>query len=242
MNHCQKTLQFLFVTLIVIFIIPSCSIAREYSAGIKVGTSLSEFWGKDKLSYATKSKRLLGKTGFIYFSMQINNYFSVQPEFGYVKKGKQIELDYSAYQESSNAVTLSDFVWEESYKLEYFEVPILAKVSIPLPRPLKARCSIYCGPTMDFLFSASKTIHDNGTPLLLDLNDETKKFDAGLSLGLACEVHFYHGALIVDMRASEGFLTFSALSPLEKQISPSSKQADVKNRTAYCLVGYEYEF
>ena len=228
-------------SLIALIVIVPCSFALEYSVGIKFGHTVSEFWGKDDLSYASKWCRVKGKPEFLFISVKCNTYVSLQAEFGqYVKKGEQIELDYSAYTDSAMTPVLSNFIWEEVYTYEYREIPIVAKILIPLRYPVK--CSVYGGPQLDFLVSASKLINDFGIRHSFDLRDETQKYDIGIVVGCECKIPFIMGSLIIDLRASEGLLTTAKTSSLENRLYPGSKAANRKNRTAYLMAGYEYEF
>lgn len=219
---------------------PGHSYAIEYNAGIKVGESFSDFWGKDKLYWASKSYNVAGRTGYLSLSVKFNNYFSLQPEIGYVKKGKQIDFYYNAYTYYGDSVELSNLLWQELLRFEYIEIPVLARLSIPSSLPVKF--SFYAGPHMDILYSATKFINDNGTYSWLKINDETNRYDIGLSIGCSCEIPIFHGALILDERASGGFLTTSRISSIERQVNPSARNNDTKNRTAYFMVGYAYKF
>jgi hypothetical protein len=235
-----KILRGVFFPLLVALLFSHFSYGFDCSLGIKPGASLSNFWGKDDLSWASRSSGVVGITGFLSFSLQFNKWCALQPELGYAHKGKFIQLDYSSYLYNGDSLALSNLAWQEKYRFEYIEIPVLVKFSIPLKLPVAF--SMYGGPQVDFLYSAGKYINDAGMITWLNVKDESNPYDLGASIGCTCEIPFFHGTIIVDERISQGFITTSKVSSLEKQVSPAAKNSDRKNRTIYCMVGYAYKF
>jgi hypothetical protein len=240
MKHSFEIFRGVFFLLLVIVLSPRFTGALECSLGIKPGASLSNYWGKDDLSWASRSSGVVGITGFLSLSLQFNKWFTLQPELGYVTKGKFAHLNYSSYLNTGDSMALINLAWQEKYLFEYIEVPILAKFSVPLKSPLLF--SLYGGPQADFLSSAKQYINDFGTITWLNLNDESNRYDLGVTLGCTCEIPFFHGVIILDERISQGFITTAKVSSIEKQVNPSAKNADRKNRTIYYMVGYAYKF
>lgn len=210
----------------------------EYSAGFKIGKSASGFWGKDDLGYATSSKCIVDNTGFLQFSMRSKIGLGFQVEAGYARKGKHIEIMTDALVDSAKTPAIVHNLWQEEYKLEYLEIPLLMQWAPPLRLPLK--CFVYAGPQLDFLYTAKKTIFDNETMVWLDISDETPRLDIGIAAGGGCAIPFCHGAILIDARWTSGFLTTAKPGRLEKQVNQNSKRYDRKNYAVNFMVGYVY--
>lgn len=210
----------------------------EYSAGFKIGKSASGFWGKDDLRYATSSNRIVDNTGFLQFSIQSKSGLGFQGELGYARKGKHIEIMTDALMDSAKTPVIVHNRWQEDFKLEYLEMPLLIQWAPLLRLPLK--CFVYAGPQFDFLYSAKKTIFDNGTMIWQDISDETPRFDIGIAAGGGCAIPFCHGAILIDARWTSGFLTTAKPGHLEKQINPGPKSYDRKNYAVNFMMGYVY--
>jgi len=159
----------LFVLTIVFFGFTNI-IAQNIKYGSKIGVNIANITGDETDDLNTKTSLLAGAVAEI----MISDEFSFQAELLYSAQGAK--SDYSE--------TLDDVTFRyTSVKLEYINVPLLAKFYITEGFSLEA------GPQVGFLITADREFEktDNGEIEKgeKDILDEIKGIDFGLDFGLA---------------------------------------------------------
>jgi Outer membrane protein beta-barrel domain len=224
--------------LICILSITSMVYAFDLSTGFMIGGSVSDFWGKDKLGYPLQSRYRLETSALAEVSAAFDEYFGARMELCYLKKGKRFVVDYlSTGPDDKGVMNTYNSQWDETIKLDYIEIPLLAQVCIL--RSKKTSLSLYCGPAFDFLILARDDVLDNVTPIYSDIKDETNTFDFCGVAGLSCKRSLGPGGIKADLRFSGGFLTSSKVSLLQRSEDPTAVAADRKNWIIAVLIGYE---
>lgn len=185
--------------------------------GVKGGLSLSQVQA-DLLDTDNRT----GFVGGVYASFDLARYVAIQPELLFVRKGAKL---------FSTDVTIGGVHVGElgsTLDVDYFEVPVLLRLSLPTPDPLGLR--LLAGPVVSV--KSSEKLSTTGllqTELGTDL---IKTTDFGLALGGAMAVRL-ENLLVVG----EGRYTFGVTN-----ISDLPFGGDVKNGTIYAMLGLEFAF
>ncbi len=149
---------------------------QELSAGgIKGGLSIANVSFKESVF---DGKSLLGFQAGVFFTFDVSEYISIQPEGYYAMKGSR----------------LSD---ESDFKLTYIEVPVLIKVTLPVEGGL--RPSLFAGGYGAFQLSAKYKSAGATTDV-----ENLKKFDYGMVFGGCVELGMGGVKLLLDARYTVG--------------------------------------
>ena len=182
------------------------------SAGVHLGLSLAQLVGKDAPSavneHTDKPEITLGVHGRVGFS----DWLSLQPELLFISKGRRDNRD---------GMLLG------TIELDYFEVPLLARITIPVSERIAPY--LLAGPALGFLLRFQLTNEADGS--VTDRTDQAKRIDVSGVLGAGVEVALtrQHG-LTLEARYDRSFTRF-----LENG-------DDVKNRAFAFMLGYQYSF
>lgn len=136
--------------------------------GVKGGVNFSNIYNED----VDDNNMLTSFNAGIYAAFPINDFIAIQPEILYSRKGAELTYD--------NALASG----EAKFKLNYIEVPVLAKFN------LTKNLNIHAGPYFAYLIDAQvKNESDGGSFDFEDNfdNDDFNKFDVGISAGLGLE-------------------------------------------------------
>ncbi len=170
--------------------------------GPKAGLNIANLGGDDADELIGES--LDSKTGFgggIFFMYQFSNMFAIQPEAYYSMKG-------ATYKEGGVEFT---------YTLDYFEVPLLLKLIIPIEGS-NIRPSIFAGPAIGFNTTSKVKVEFDGESQEEDLKD-AKSTDFSLVFGGGIGFMVGKNELGVDIRYILGL----------SSIDDSSEAVDLKN-------------
>lgn len=181
------------------------SAQMRISPGVKAGINISNLYGDDVNSPDSKVGFVAG--GFV--SIGVSELFAVQPEIFYSQKGAKD--------------TVADT--EITTRLDYIEIPVLAKLSFPTESTVTP--VFFAGPAVGIEASAkAKSDGDEA-----DIED-TKSTEFGLVVGGGAQlaVGDAGGAVTADVRYVLGLTS----------IDDSSEELDVKNGTISLLVGYAF--
>lgn len=186
-------------------------------AGIKGGINIStpSQTGSDAL--ALKWETI---TGFIigaYYRFDVNEYFSLQPELYYSRKGGELE-------ESVGGISAT-----KTLKIDYLELPLLAKFTIPTQGNLKP--SFFAGPYGAIKLSDQGKLEIFGLGIeegLIDVNG----LDFGLIFGIGLDFGIKGGAFLLDIRYSLGLTNISDPVPLVAD--------ELKNRAFSIMLGFGF--
>ena len=155
-----------FTLLFILFVFVSLSQA-QMQLGPKAGLNIANIGGSDADKLVGES--LDSKTGFsggIFFMYQFNKMFAIQPEAYYSMKG-------ATYKIGTGELTLT---------LDYFEIPLLLKLVIPVEGS-NVRPAIFAGPALGFNTTAKLKGEAEGQTEEMDIKEYTKSTDFSLVFG-----------------------------------------------------------
>ncbi len=175
--------------------------------GIKGGVNFANLVGPD-LYPNWKTKIGLAAGGFVSF--QINRLLAIQPEFFYSQKGSTWKGDLFTYK----------------VNLTFVDIPLLVKFFIPVSAQSALRPNVFVGPYAGIKMSAKMTVETAEGSDETDMQD-LKKTDLGLVVGGGIDFAVGKGKILLDVRYSFGFSTFSTIE-------------DFKNKVFTVLVGYSF--
>lgn len=209
----MRRLCLLFVALFVAVMLSNQMLYAQ--VGIKGGVNIStpNQTGTDILSL--KWETIAGLIIGGYYRFEINEYFSIQPELYYSRKGGKLE-------EGIGGVLV-----KKTLKIDYLELPLLAKFTIPTEGNLKP--SFFAG-----AYGAIK-LSDQGKTEAFGLGIEeglidVKGSDFGLVFGLGLDFSINGGVFLLDLRYSLGLTNISEQAVLVSD--------ELKNRVFSIMLGF----
>lgn len=149
----------------------------------------------------------------VFYNLKIFKIISFQPEFFYTRKGAKATGTY--FGEEITAIE----------KLDYFEVPLLLKMSFPVSG--FNRFNVFAGGYGALNIGARSVIKYRGETAQEDIKSDINNFDYGIVFGGS--INFWK--LILDIRYSIGMQNIKAISFADYA---------VKNRSFTLLVGYSF--
>lgn len=152
--------------------------------GAKVGYAQSDLYGEDIEDIEFRESVAAG--AFLKFSPV--EFIALQPELLFKKKG--------AVNERAFANT------REEYRIDYFEVPVLFKLRIPIGGTVYP--NIYAGPYYAFVTDASYKITQQDTDIAVERDVDVKNTDYGGVFGGGVDVEFDFLMLSLDARYGIG--------------------------------------
>ena len=181
----------------------------QTSIGLRGGLNVSS-WSGDDLDV---TEPRLGATGGLFARYQASPALALQAEALYSQKGVRSDL------------VVGD---EGVYQLDYIDVPVLARVSVPLS--LYADAGVYAGPTISFPIRGEfKADAETGQA------DFSVKDDLKTTFGLTLGGDYYAGPVGVDLRYTLG------LSDVVDPVTfPDDVFGDVKNQVFSVTLGYRF--
>jgi hypothetical protein len=155
-----------------------------FSLGPKAGVAITSFHANN----ATVSARANGFWG-LFTNFQLGRGFAIQPEFLMTRRGADVT--------SNNSTT--------RFKLNYFEVPILAKFRLPLANETVFP-HLLVGPNFGFKtkFNVSGTDTGNGTTVMANTSD-IKKNDVGGLVGAGIDFQTRTSGIMFTIDGRYGF-------------------------------------
>jgi hypothetical protein len=201
----------LFV-LLAIFVSPARS--ASIKGGVKLGLNFSNF---PKVAGEADWQV---KTGFVAggcVSFNLFEFFAIQPELLFSWKGAQ-------FQEET-----SEHFYEQIIGLTYIDLPILAKLTVPLDS--RYRPFLYAGPYFGLKLSATSRITIESASDFIDQEtklDSAKTWDRGLVYGGGIQIILIGGTFVLEAR----YAMSSA--------SVFNVGAEKKNKVVSILVGAQF--
>jgi len=192
-----------FILLLVFAALTSISLPQGMQLGLKAGLNIANIGGSDADNIIGES--LDSKTGFaggIFFMYQFNKMFAIQPEAYYSMKG-------ATYSEGGGTLTLT---------LDYFEIPLLFKLLIPVEGST-IRPSIFAGPAVGFNTTANFKVEVDDQSQEMDIKDEVTSTDFSLVFGGGVGFMVGKNELGIDIRYILGL----------SSIDDTSDNLDLKN-------------
>ena len=193
--------------------------AQELTAGVKGGLNIAYLRGDDVDDEAIDSRMGLAVGGFVIYS--VNEMFAVQPEvLVYTQKGAKVEKSEGAGSIKSTII------------LDYVEIPILARVIIPVEGNVKP--SLLLGPALGIQLRAKNKWEyklaegsDSGEDDLEDI----RSTDFGFVFGGGVALDIGASALTLDARYTLGLTIIDA----------TEHEDDIKNGVISLMVGYSFK-
>jgi hypothetical protein len=185
---------------------------RDLGIGIRTGVSFAQFIGSDAPStvfeHSEKPFITVGFAGLV----GVHEWLSIQPELLFMSKGRR---------DSSNGAPTGTFC------NDYIEIPILARVTVPITEQVKVYA--FAGPALGFLLRFQLESEVDGT--ITDRTDQAKRLDLSGIAGLGIQVALTgpHG-LVLEGRYDRSFTRFL------------KTEEDIKNRAFAFMLGYQYSF
>lgn len=206
----RKTLPVLLISASVLLPAPVAARSGVTGFGIKTGVAMSNIFGRDVYDQRFRA----GFTCGIFMTYGIGRTFAVQPELLFVMKG-------SKYVNGRG----SD-AYRETMSLEYVELPILAKLYLPLSRAF--RTHVFAGPAPALNIRAQVDARFAGESQEETL-DNVMGFDLGLAVGAGIEVPVGRGRITFETRYTAGLTTLS-----------KEPDDDIRNGAVSLLFGYVF--
>ena len=209
----MKRIIITIFAIVVVFTLSSASVsAQGVTGGLKAGMNIANIHG-DNVEDVWDSKIGICAGGFITCSL--SNLFAIQPELLFTMKGSKAEEEVLG---ETMKVTM---------KLNYLEIPVLAKLSIPTPGTVKP--SLFVGPSLAIKLSGRAKVEYAGESEEADIED-LKSTDFGLVFGGGVDFALGQGKLTVDARYTLGLTT--------TREPEDGEEVDVKNGVISIMVGY----
>ncbi len=183
----MKKLSTLLIVFFLVFGISATTQAQSpLSFGLKAGLNIADISGPD-----TDSDTRTGLTGGL----------AVYLNLPALPIGIESGLYYS--QKGSSFSDSDDFgIYEETLKLDYIEVPILARINFPTPGPIGPH--LVAGPYIGFNINAQAEGTEDGVTFDEDISDFINSTDIGLMFGAGLDFNLGVTALNAQARYSIG--------------------------------------
>ncbi len=206
----RKTLAALLVFGSLLALGPATARSEVTGFGVKAGTAVSNVFGKDVYDQKFRAGFSYG----IFMTYGFGRTFAIQPELLFVMKGSKYV----------NGTGLE--AYRETMSLEYVELPILAKVYLPLSRSF--RTHVFAGPAPALNIRARVDASFAGESQQETL-DNIMGVDVGLAAGAGIEVPIRGGWITFDVRYTAGLTTLS-----------KEADDDIRNGALSFLFGYVF--
>ncbi|MGB1247701.1 MAG: porin family protein [Chitinophagales bacterium] len=184
------------------------------SIGVTGGFASSGFHGE---SIKDVNRRNLYSVGMFYHLAPGKGVFSIQPEIIYVPKG--------------GVYTYDALQIKEEYQLNYLEIPVMVKISIPIAKRIYPH--VFAGPQIGIKLSEKYEVSSLSDPsLVIAGTKETEEIDYGGVFGAG-----------VDFKIKKLFLGLNCRYYLgANEVKEANEAADIKNGTFSMNLGLGVKF
>lgn len=160
----MKKLNYIFASILAIFILNQSAMAQTSRGGIKGGLNLSTLYIDDVEDENVRAGFHVG----IYTQMMVTDNFAIQPELNFSTKGSRATYD--------NAFASG----ESKFNLHYLDIPVLATFK------LGDDADIHVGPYFGYLVGVNTSTEGTLGNGYTELDrDDYQKWDYGLAAGVA---------------------------------------------------------
>jgi len=189
--------------------------------GVKGGVSISQVQAD---LFDTENRT--GFVGGVYAGFDLTPMIGIQPELLFVRKGAKL-FEYTG---EVAGIPLSESV---SLDVDYLELPVLLRVSLPVAEPLGVR--LLAGPVASL--KLDEKLSTSGLfGYSLD-SDQIKTADIGIAAGAAVAVRSGNMRIV-----GEGRYTFGLTNVSDLSVEGISLGGDVKYGSIYLMAGLEFLF
>ncbi|MEP0548162.1 MAG: porin family protein [Rhodothermales bacterium] len=150
------------------------------SAGVRAGLNLATLYGDD----VDEAGNRTGFSGGLFLTYNLTPVFAIQPEILFSAKGAEIDADGSSPMG----------VGEREYTFGYLELPMLARVNVPVQSP--ARPYLVAGPSLGIKLYGELDEED--------LDETLKGSDLGMVVGGGLDFNLGARKLVLDARYTFG--------------------------------------
>lgn len=206
----MKILSFVLVLMLSVSLVE----AVEFGGGPKIGMNVANLVGDD----AGSSEAKWGLSGGAFLNLGVNPAVSFQTELLFAQKGARW---------TGTNPWFGDV--EVTAALDYFELPILLKLSWPVPS--RTVPSVMFGSYVATKLSATGTLDVAGVSTSTDIPD-VKNTDYGLVFGASLDFLVGMGRIVLDGRYSLGLTSVDDHEPPD--------QLEISNGTFSVTVGYAF--
>jgi hypothetical protein len=166
--------------------------------------------------------------GFV--NLQFTEEFSIQPELLYIRKGGKQDLEVGTTIGGSLPL---DFSGELKWKLDYLEIPVLLKYTVPTEGSFAP--SFFAGPAIGFLATSNLGVGIMGFSEDVDIGFLTAGVDFGVVVGAGFNIDLGPTKFItVDGRYSLGFADWTD--------EPLIDVVELKNSGVEIMAGMGFRF
>ena len=211
----MKKLILVTLPLLLVFVLSTSAFAQGIKAGIRGGVNLSKVVNQD-LTIKPDYKK--GFSGGLFASFGIGP-LSFQPEALFTMKGAQLKEE------------LLGVVNNVNINMNYLEIPILAKISIPLTQGV--RINLLAGPSVALKLSAKSVSEIAGKSVDENIKD-MKNTDFGLAFGVG--INF--GALAIEGRYTPGLTSIGkSQTGIFQSVGSGTKNSVITITAEYLFYG-----
>jgi len=188
--------------------VSSASAQTSPSFGVKAGVNFANLdFSGDDVDVSFDQRMGLSAGAFVLAPM--SETFGFQIEGLFSQKGAKFEEEG----------------FEESIEFDWFEVPVLARYTIP--SSTNTSFHLFAGPSFGFKLGAKSKFEFDGEEEEEDVDDQFKGFDLGLVIGAGVDF----GKFTIDGRYTHGF---TDLNDVDDEI------VEIKNRVFSIMAGFRF--
>lgn len=206
----KRLIMALFVALAMFAYSSFSGSAQGVTGGLEGGLNIADIYGDDAEDWNSRMAFCAGA----FLTLSLVDMFAIQPEVLYARKGTRWEEEYAG---ETYTATLT---------LDYLEIPLLAKLSMPLAGIVKP--NLFFGPGLGILLSAKV----KGEGVETDIKDDTKSTDFGFVVGAGLDFDLAMSKVTLSGRYTLGLTSID-----DSEVDP---QQDVKNGVISAMVGYSF--
>lgn len=182
--------------------------------GVKGGLNMANITGDDVAEGGVDPSSKMGFGGGVFFNYAFTELFAVQVEALYMMKGATYEFEGESF----------------DLKLDYIELPLLLKVTIPTEGKIKP--AIFAGPTFGFIMSAKAPDEEGNEE---DIKDYIESMDIGILGGAEIGYQLEKGMIFLGASYEVGMQTID-------KAEEGGEADDVKNTNIGITLGYGFPF
>lgn len=209
----------LLVVALVLVLCANVSTAQvSIDKGFLGGLNFATIGGKDATNPTPENKTGLALGGFI--SLKLADLLAFEPQLFYMQKGATAKVA-----SGNTTVNLT-----ASYS--YLELPVLAKLNIPLAGNIAFKPNIYAGPALAFKLGTPRVKAEAGTQSAEEDIENVTSTDFGLVFGAGANIPIpgFGGSVLLDLRYALGL----------SSIDDSAESLDLKHRVFSLLIGFSF--
>ncbi len=231
-SRLHKLLHILLVTLVFTL---GCTIAVHAQIGFKGGVNLANFIGQD----AANSEDVMGLNAGISLTLIQIGPLAITPEVYYAQKGARFSDQLRQIGETEPTPETGEELFDLEFRLDYIEVPILAKITLPIGSRDYFRPFILGGPIyawrldcqISLTSAEQQSIEECTDEQFTDVRTAFNNADRGFVVGTGIDLDIpYLGTITLDGRYVRGL----------SRLRDDGVNDDIHNRSFTLMLGYSF--